>query len=209
MELLMSVSGSRRSEGSYRRSGGCAQGRSPRPAREDVKFVRWPAERHLRDLCRQERIPCLLVVEGGAEPPVCSDPREDWVRTPISPSDLDARVAALRQRSHDRRTPVLDPAGTLSFRTASVVMSSTHLELMDLFVERFGQVVYRWELMAILTKRDSTSTRNALDLHIMRMRKRIAPLDLDIVTAWGRGYALEEKSPWAAVASKPSAVDHC
>lgn len=82
-------------------------------------------------------------------------------------------------------------------------MSSTHLELMDLFVERFGQVVYRWELMAILTKRDSTSTRNALDLHIMRMRKRIAPLDLDIVTAWGRGYALEEKSPWPRWPASP------
>jgi DNA-binding response OmpR family regulator len=144
-------------------------------------------------LYRLERIPCLLVVEGGAKPPICSDPWEDWVRTPISPSDLDARVTALRQRFQESRTPVLDPAGTLSFRTVSAVMSSTHLDLMDLFVQRFGQVVYRWELMDILRKRVPTSTRNALDLHIMRMRKRIAPLNLDIVTAWGRGYVLEER----------------
>lgn len=188
----MPIHASRRRHGSYDRAGNCWKGRPSAQAKETVKFIRWPTEQHLRDLYRQERIPCLLVVEGGAKPPICSDPQEDWVRTPISPSDLDARVTALRQRSYERRTPVLDPAGTLTFRTTSVVMSSTHLDLMDLFVQRFGQVVYRCELMDVLTKRVPTSTRNALDLHIMRMRKRIAPLDLNIATAWGRGYALEE-----------------
>jgi DNA-binding response OmpR family regulator len=156
-----------------------------------VKFVRWPVEEELRSHYMSKGIPCLLVVEAGMEPPVCSDPGEDWVRAPISRPDLDARVKALQHRAYGRRTPRLDAAGTLYFDDRSVTISSTQIELMGLFVDRYREVVSRPELVERLADCASSPTRNSLDLHIMRIRRRLGSVSLVITTVWGRGYVLE------------------
>lgn len=145
----------------------------------------------MRSHCRTERIPRLLVVEAGVEPPVCSDPLEDWVRAPISRPDLDARVEALRSRVYGSRIPRLDSVGTLYFDDQLVTISSTQIKLMELFVERFGEVVPRDDLAERLADSDAAPSRNSLDLHIMRLRRRLEDVNLAIRTAWGRGYVLE------------------
>ncbi|QNE22739.1 response regulator transcription factor [Kribbella qitaiheensis] len=132
-----------------------------------------------------------MVVEAGVEPPVCSDPREDWVRPPISRSDLDARVEALFTRVYGSRVPRLDSVGTLYFDDQLVTISSAQIKLMELFVERFGEVVSRNELSQRLNDCTSAPTRNSLDLHIMRLRRRLGDVNLAIRTAWGQGYVLE------------------
>ncbi|MGW0609456.1 helix-turn-helix domain-containing protein [Streptomyces sp. NPDC002788] len=131
------------------------------------------------------------MVEAGARPPVCNDPFEDWVRAPISRDDLDARVRALQNRLDSRQTPTLDSAGTLTFGSHSITISNVQTELMELLIEHFGEVVYRHELSQRLAERVQRPTRNSLDLHIMRLRRRLSATDLVIRTAWGRGYALE------------------
>ncbi|MFC9620008.1 helix-turn-helix domain-containing protein [Streptomyces sp. NPDC056930] len=131
------------------------------------------------------------MVEAGAHPPVCNDPFEDWVRAPIARADLDARVRALQNRLDSRQTPTLDSAGTLAFGPHSIIVSNVQTELMELFIEHFGEVVYRHELTQRLAERVQRPTRNSLDLHIMRLRRRLLPTDLVIRTAWGRGYVLE------------------
>ncbi|RBM17332.1 response regulator transcription factor [Streptomyces albidoflavus] len=133
-------------------------------------------------------------MEAGARPPVCNDPFEDWVRAPISRDDLDARVRALQNRLDSRQTPTLDSAGTLTFGSHSITVSSVQTELMELLIEHFGEVVYRHELSQRLAERVQRPTRNSLDLHIMRLRRRLTPTDLVIRTAWGRGYALDIES---------------
>ncbi|MGW4380385.1 helix-turn-helix domain-containing protein [Kitasatospora sp. NPDC004531] len=154
-------------------------------------FVRWPAQADLRNRCRSNGVPRLLVVEAGARPPVCNDPFEDWVRAPITRDDLDARVLALQNRLHSRRTPTLDSAGTLSFGPHSITVSSVQSELLEVFIDHFGEVVYRHELTQRLADHVQRPTRNSLDLHIMRLRRRLSTTDLVIRTAWGRGYVLE------------------
>ncbi|MFJ2768448.1 winged helix-turn-helix domain-containing protein [Streptomyces sp. NPDC087300] len=114
------------------------------------------------------------------------------MRAPISKADLAARVKALQQRAAGRRTPVLDSAGTLHYDAQSVSISSTQTELMELFVEHFGSVVHRGELKQRLAETaNGDPSRNSLDLHIMRLRRRVAAVNLAIRTAWGRGYLLE------------------
>ncbi|MBC2906538.1 response regulator transcription factor [Streptomyces sp. PSKA01] len=130
-------------------------------------------------------------MEAGARPPVCNDPFEDWVRAPISRDDLDARVRALQNRLDSRQIPTLDSAGTLTFGPHSITISNVQTELMELLIEHFGEVVYRHELSQRLAESVQRPTRNSLDLHIMRLRRRLSPTDLVIRTAWGRGYALE------------------
>nr|CAJ34378.1 OmpR family regulator [Micromonospora sp. ML1] len=156
----------------------------------DVVFIRWPAQADLRTRCRKEGVPRLLVVEGGAQPPISNDPVEDWVRPPVSRNDLEARVKALQQRFNSRRLPTIDSTGTLTFGRHSIVISNTQAELMRLLIERFGEVVYRIEFVQCLAIRTPALNRNSLDLHIMRLRRRLLPIDLAIRTVWGRGYML-------------------
>lgn len=166
----------------------------PRPLKEtvlgDVRLVRWPAEAHLRDRYHGERLPRILMVESDTPPPVCFDPYEDWVRQPVSRADFEARVLALRSRVDDQARPTLDSFGVLSYKGRTITVSATQRELLDEFVTRFGGVVPRSHLEYRLEHSQRQSTRNSLDLHIMRLRRRIRPLNLVIDTAWKQGYVL-------------------
>ncbi len=156
-----------------------------------IKLVRWPVEASVRNSCKKAGIPCLLVLEAGARPPVCVDPSEDWIRAPASRQDVDARIQALIQRAYGKKVPALDSTGVLYFGTKSVAISSTQTELMEQFVAHYGELVYRAELEQQVIKQYGNLSRNALDLQIMRLRRRIAAIGLSIQTVWGRGYILE------------------
>ena len=157
----------------------------------DVKLVRWPAESDRRARYRAMGVLRVLVVEGGAPAPICSDVCEDWVRAPISKDDLRARVATLRAKAAAHRMPQVDPYGILRLAGRSVTVSRTETDLLDCLVRQFGTLVSRETLHECLPARRGNASRNALDLHIMRIRRRIKPLGLVIRTIRGRGYLLE------------------
>ncbi|MEU0934433.1 MULTISPECIES: helix-turn-helix domain-containing protein [unclassified Embleya] len=161
---------------------------------KSVKLVRWPIEASTRDDCKKAGIPCLLVVEAGNRAPICVDPSEDWIRTPAPREDVEARIQALTQRAHGLIIPAVDSTGVLYFGTDSVAISSTQAGLMEQFVAHYGEVVYRAELEEQLIELTGKITRNALDLQIMRLRRRIASVRLSIRTIWGRGYILEPET---------------
>jgi DNA-binding response OmpR family regulator len=81
--------------------------------------------------------------------------------------------------------------GVLHFGKKSVAISGTQVGLMEQFITYFGEVICRVELEQCVAARRRTITRNALDLHIMRLRRRIVVVGLGIRTVWGRGYVLE------------------
>ncbi|MES9521557.1 helix-turn-helix domain-containing protein [Streptomyces capoamus] len=89
------------------------------------------------------------------------------------------------------RLPCLDESGVLHFCSRFVSVSPTQSELLELFVARYREVVPREALRFRLGQVSGSRTRNALDLHMMRIRDRIQPLGLSIRTVWGRGYVLE------------------
>lgn len=157
----------------------------------DVHLLRWPAESTRRDHYQALGMLRLLVVEGGVPAPVCSDIREDWVRAPVSDDDLRARIATLRAKAEAHRLPQVDPHGLLRFGGRSTTVSRTETDLLECLVRQFGSLVLRATLRECLPERPGGVSRNALDLHIMRMRRRIQPLGLAIRTVWGRGYVLE------------------
>jgi len=51
------------------------------------------------------------------------------------------------------------------------------------------------ELMARRAWPTGAPTRNALDVHILRLRRRIAPLGLEVRTVRSRGYLLQITTP--------------
>jgi DNA-binding response OmpR family regulator len=57
-------------------------------------------------------------------------------------------------------------------------------------LQRFGAVVGRETLIKSVWPGGSPG-RNALDVHVLRLRRRIAPLELAVRTVRSRGYLLE------------------
>lgn len=157
----------------------------------NVSLVRWPAERDRREALRRAGEPRLLLIETGT-PPLPSDQREDWIRLPADDVDLRARLEALRRRAEPGTPPVpmLDDDGVLRANERWVALPPVEARLTAALIARFGAVVSRTALTDAGWPGGAPG-RNALDVHILRLRRRIAPLGLAIRTVRSRGYLLE------------------
>ncbi len=155
-------------------------------------LLRWPMERQRRDALADEGRPRLLLVENGTEPPIVTDLREDWIRVPADEVDVKARIDGLAFRCADERDdrPDLDPDGVLRFAGGWVSLPPVEGRLMSSLLDRYGAVVSR-EQLARSGWPDGAPGRNALDVHVLRLRRRIGELGLAIKTVRSRGYLLE------------------
>lgn len=158
----------------------------------DVVLVRWPTEKERRAHLVTEREPRLLLLENGEAPPDPDDCLEDWVRVPASEDEVRARVAALsrRFRCHTCATPALDEDGVLRVGTRWVSLPPVEARLTTALLERFGAVASR-DTLSRAGWPDGAPGRNALDVHMLRLRRRLAAVDLAIRTVRSRGYLLE------------------
>ena len=157
----------------------------------DVARVRWPEDEDRLDALRAAGTPRILLVVDDTPAPVVVDPLEDWVRAGTAHADVDARMATLAARAAAQRpSPELDDDGLLRFGSAWVSLSPVEQSLGAALVERFGAVVAR-DALAARAWPDGAPTRNALDVHVLRLRRRIGPLGLEIKTVRSRGYLLQ------------------
>lgn len=168
----------------------------------DVVLVRWPAESDRRRNLQRAGTPRLLLVDADAEPPEPEDCLEDWIRVPASEPDVQVRLACLEVRAsaHVEDVPEIDHDGLLRFGGAWVSLPPVEARLTRALVERFGAVVGR-EALARAGWPESAPGRNALDVHVLRLRRRLAGVGLSIKTVRSRGYLLEGPSPCLATAS--------
>lgn len=157
----------------------------------DIKVIRWPSEARKRERCKEAGQPRLLLVEGSVAAPLCIDSLEDWVRAPVANEDLRARIVALRMRTAWAGTPVIDGDDVLRLGDRRLPLSPLEARLMRALTEQYRSVVCREELVRRGWADGYYPGRRALDLHILRMRRRICPLNLSVRTVWGRGYLLE------------------
>jgi two-component system OmpR family response regulator len=158
----------------------------------DVELVRWPGDPQRLAELRDRGVPRLLLVADDAEPPIPTDCLEDWVSAEAPEPALDARRRALlaRARAHGAR-PEIDADGLLRHHEAWVSLSPVEQSLARAMLDRFGAVVPR-DVLAARAWPDGAPTRNALDVHVLRLRRRLAPLGLEIRTVRSRGYLLQE-----------------
>lgn len=156
-----------------------------------LQIIRWPSESEKAERARRAGAFCLFVVEGQVDAPVLTHAREDWIRAPAPREDFAARVAALQALAGGQAQPVLDVDGVLHFRGRSALVPPSETYLLRPLTERFGSIVAREELLAGFGGQRTRVSRNALDLRIMRIRRRVASLGLAVRTAWGRGYLME------------------
>lgn len=157
----------------------------------EVIQVRWPEERSRRDRLRRQGLPRLLLLDQGTVPPNGTDCLEDWIRVPADELDVKARAQSLltRCRCHQPPAPSLAD-GVLRVGTQWVSLSPLESRLASLLIERLGTVVSRDALVRAGWP-DGTNARNTLDVHAVRLRRRLAEVGLVIRTVRARGYLLE------------------
>jgi hypothetical protein len=160
----------------------------------NAEVVRWPAEAERLVELRESRIPRLLVIaDGESELPIPVDCLEDWVTTVAPEWEVDARKSALELRAGQHAVrPLLDADGLLHHRDAWVSLSPVEQSLASVLLDRFGAVVTR-DMLADRAWPTGVPTRNALDVHVLRLRRRIAPLALEIRTVRSRGYLMQPR----------------
>jgi hypothetical protein len=158
----------------------------------EVALVRWPQESSRLDALREGESPRLVLVEPDAQPPLTADCLEDWVRMPADDADIQARVRMLelRQAEHAPDRPELDENGVLRRGAAWVALPPVEARLFSALLDRMGRVTTRNDLNAAGWPVEAPD-RNVLDVHILHLRRKTAPLGLAIRTIRSRGYLLE------------------
>jgi DNA-binding response OmpR family regulator len=167
----------------------------------DVTMLRWPEEAGRRSSISQSGVPRLLLVAHGEEPPPVADCLEDWIRVPAAESEVRARVDALAARGQAHlgngqeqpggpRTPEIDDFGVLRLHGAWVALPPLEARLAEALLERLGAVTSRETLVRAGWPAEAPG-RNALDVHVLRLRRRLQPVGLAIRTVRSRGYLME------------------
>jgi DNA-binding response OmpR family regulator len=157
----------------------------------DIEVLHWPTDQQRVDDLRERGVPRLLVIDDDGPPPDAPDCLEDWI-VPETP----AREREMRQRALSRRAemhgavPVLDDDGLLHHHDKWVSLSPVEQSLAHAMLGRFGAVVSR-DALADRAWPEGMPTRNALDVHVLRLRRRIEALGLEIRTVRSRGYVLQ------------------
>lgn len=147
------------------------------------------------DAMRAEHRACLLLVEADAPPPSGLADLEDWIRVPAPDLDVRARMDGLLRRVQATTTvPEIDEDGVLRLDGRWVSLPPVEARLAHALLGRFGAVVSR-DALARAGWPDGAPGRNALDVHVVRLRRRLTPLALAIRTIRSRGYLLERVAP--------------
>lgn len=156
-----------------------------------VAHVHWPDEKARRDRLRRQRWPRLLLLDAGTPPPDEVDDLEDWIRLPADDVDVKARAEHLIMRCQQQVgvTPSLE-GGVLRVGTDWVSLSPLEARLTALLLERMGAVVSR-DTLARAGWPEGANARNTLDVHLVRLRRRLDSVGLAIHTVRSRGYLLE------------------
>jgi DNA-binding response OmpR family regulator len=163
----------------------------------EVALVRWPDEAAARASLRAAGRPRVLLLVGGEPPPEPVDELEDWIRAPVSDADLRARIDWLTRRLAplgEPEVPRLDEDGLLHSGGRWVSLPPVEARLARAMLERYGAVVSR-DALARAGWPQGAPGRNALDVHVLRLRRRLGPIGLAIRTVRSRGYLLERAEP--------------
>ncbi len=155
-------------------------------------MVRWPGERERRERLRDERRPRLLLVADDDPAPDPSDDLEDWIRVPAHDHDVQVRLRTLERRASARRAfvPELDDNGVVHVGSEWTSLPPVEARMVARMLVHFGQVVSREEL-ARAGWPEGAPGRNALDVHVLRLRRRLVRVGLVIRTVRSRGYLIE------------------
>lgn len=161
-----------------------------------VSVLHWPHDAHVRQHLATFRQPRILLVEPGEQPPVLLDELEDWVRSPVNPSDLRARSRELHRRALETEAPAptIDDQGLLWVGSRWVDLTPAQTPVVTLLVEHLERVVRYESVSAAYESAGGSSHAASLRTLLARIGARVRPVGLELVTVRRRGVLLTQRS---------------
>lgn len=123
---------------------------------------------------------------------------DDYISKPFSMRNLMARIDAVMRRVRGSgATPaqgVICDRRTLTCRVdgAEVMLPRKEFELLALMLDKRGRIFTRRELMQHIWPENVVVTERTVDVHITRLRSKIAPYGKNIVSRSGYGYGWQD-----------------
>jgi two-component system OmpR family response regulator len=127
---------------------------------------------------------------------------DDYLAKPFELAELEARVRALTRRGM-AGSPTLLRHGALTYDQVGRIvrlngepleLSAREVSLLEIFLQRAGRLVSKDQLVGHLCEWGEEVSGNAIEVYVHRLRKKLEPGGVRIVTVRGLGYSLE-KSP--------------
>ncbi|MCU0805810.1 MAG: response regulator transcription factor [Burkholderiales bacterium] len=125
---------------------------------------------------------------------------DDYLAKPFILAELEARVRALTRRGTAAPSTVMKH-GDLAFDRVGKIaelkgqmldLSARELALLEIFLQRPGRMVNKEQMVDLLCQWGEEVSTNAIEVYIHRLRKKLEPGGVRIVTVRGLGYCLEK-----------------
>jgi len=125
---------------------------------------------------------------------------DDYLAKPFDLAELEARVRALTRRGMSGSATLLrhgalayDQVGRVaSLNGAPLELSGRELNLLEILLTRQGRMVSKEQLVSHLCEWGEEVSPNAIEVYVHRLRKKLEPGGVRILTVRGLGYSLEK-----------------
>lgn len=132
---------------------------------------------------------------------------DDYMAKPFALNELEARVRALTRRGPTvirHGSLSFDQVGRLAYANERVLdLSARELGLLEVLLQRVGRLVSKEQLVDHLCEWGEEVSNNAIEVYVHRLRKKIEPSGVRILTVRGLGYCLEKAVAESGVAVAP------
>jgi two-component system OmpR family response regulator len=125
---------------------------------------------------------------------------DDYLAKPFELAELEARVRALTRRGM-AGGPTLLRHGALTYDQVGRIarlngealeLSAREVSLLEIFLQRAGRLVSKDQLVSHVCEWGEEVSPNAIEVYVHRLRKKLEPGGVRIVTVRGLGYSLEK-----------------
>jgi two-component system OmpR family response regulator len=125
---------------------------------------------------------------------------DDYLAKPFELAELEARVRALTRRGMAGGSTLLrhgaltyDQIGRIArLNGEPLELSAREVSLLEIFLSRAGRLVSKDQLVSHLCEWGEEVSPNAIEVYVHRLRKKLEPGGVRIVTVRGLGYSLEK-----------------
>ena len=125
---------------------------------------------------------------------------DDYLAKPFELAELEARVRALARRGMTGGLALIshgalsyDPIGRVARLDGKPIeLSAREVGLLEIFLQRAGRLVSKDQLVNHLCEWGEEVSGNAIEVYVHRLRKKLEPGGVRIVTVRGLGYSLEK-----------------